>query len=834
MSTANIFPQFNKTAAIDGNVVLNRTNDIGICYKMELPEIFTLGESDFDHIHSDFLKIFSNLPEDTIVHKKDIFKQEYFDREVLKKDTFLQNSIYEHFGKRSFIKHQCIITFIKASTSTSQRNFDKVSLTKKNTSTASLAQIDLFNSSIEQVISSTNSSYYFKLTPLTEQEILNFIIDEYTLFGDTIGDYVPQDDCIKIGDNFINILSLRDDGQQKDGMISNCVLDNKKSTDKSKFFRSYTYPLGIEFNENHIFNQYIFLENQQKLKKILEANTKRLTSSSLLNRQNRILAEQNDAFLTRVENDNVKIVRTHANVVIWSDDKEKLKNTRNRVVGYFSEMEIIPYTNSKFDQDYIYQANFLGNGGLMPNEETFLTYLDLALCYWTTETNYKTDDNGLLFNDRINNVPIYIDVFNKPYENKDITNRNYVVVAPSGGGKSFLIKSKLRQQIENPNNSTVVLNVGGDDKLCRVYPDDCLYFEYIEGQPLDLNPFWVFNNTITAGKIDFLIDFINLLWGQKEDEITSDIYSSLEKIILMFYGIDFHYTIDSLNEKEYEVKNMESNSLQDFFKFIKEKKEEIKVATNDLIKIDSLVLNLEKYAIGIYSNLFTNGVPKTFENKKYIEFELDNIKDHKILFPVFGMIISDLVFNTMWKNDGKEKDFFIDEAWKVLEKKGMASLLKYLYKTIRKFNGSVGIAVQQITDLAPLGEADEKAILGNTAIKYLLDHREAESDVPILKEKLSMRDSDVSMLMSIENNTKPTVGNPLAYTELLLMKGSRDSKIVRLEVSLPCLAIFESDKDKLKVFNELYKYHHHSIKPTIADYIEVEIKKNKKMKDFIF
>ena len=75
----------------------------------------------------------------------------------------------------------------------------------------------------------------------------------------------------------------------------------------------------------------------------------------------------------------------------------------------------------------------------------------------------------------------------------------------------------------------------------------------------------------------------------------------------------------------------------------------------------------------------------------------------------------------MWADEGY-KDFFIDECWKILEKPGMALLLKYLYKTIRKFDGAVGIAVQQITDL--VGDiVVEKAILGNCSIKYVLRHK---------------------------------------------------------------------------------------------------------------
>lgn len=830
------FAQFNKVGAIDGNVIKNRSKDVAVCYRLHLPEIFTMGEPEFDLIHSDFLKALMVLPEGTIIHKKDIFKQKIYNSDNLQTDTYLQKSTADHFKGRIYINHECILSFILPEIPSLRKSYDKLSILTKRNSIAAIEEIEQFINTVEQSISVINSSSLLKAEPLTEDEIYEVILDEYTLFKDEVGDYVSNGNDFKIGDSHVKILSLRNDGQQKDGILNNCVLDRNRSTDNSRFFRSYCYPLALDFKKDHIYNQFIFIEDQSKIKKQLELNSKRLGSSRLLSRKNRLLADQNSVFLDSVEKDNVKIVRMHTNLVFWADSKEELKDISNKVSGYYSQMDILPYNNSHFDRDYIYLANHLGNAALLPVEETFLSYLDISLCYFSTETNYKSDDSGILFNDRISNIPLYTDVFHKPYEKKEILNRNYFMVAPSGGGKSFLSKNKLRQQIENPLNNTVVLNVGGDDKLCRMYPEDTIYFEYKEGQPLQLNPFWAHSNQITIGKIEFLTDFIGLLWKTGED-LNNDEKSSLDKVIIKFYNVE-GLAIGDIDAEDdnrvYKIKNTHNKSLPKFYNYLLENSVKIKEETYGLFKLDSLILNLEKYAVGMYSNLFITGEPQTFESKKYVEFELDNIKDHPILFPIFGMIISDLVFNTMWKKDDSEKDFFVDEAWKVLEKKGMVSLLKYLFKTIRKFDGSVGIAIQQITDLIPLGETNEAAIIGNTAIKYILDHRDVLGDVPILQKKLSLSNADVSMLLSIKNNTKPNAADPLAYTEFLFKKGSTNAKVLRLEVAKPCLAIYESDKKKLKTFNALYNYHHQKMIPAIDSYIEVEIDKTKLFTDYIF
>lgn len=829
----DVFSQFNKIASIDGNVIKNKAKDVAVVYKLNLPEIFTLGEDDFDTIHSDLLKTFSALPEGTVVHKKDIFIHNTYDNSSLSNETYLQQSVRRHFENRVFMEHECLISFIMPDLPALRRNYDKIEILSKKNSITALEEVEEFVNNVEQAVNVLNTSGLISAVALTQDEIYNAVYNEYAFYDNEIGDITSSKEELKIGNKEVRIFSLRDDAQQKDGHLSNCVLDKERTTDTTKFFRSYCYPLGLELDSNHIYNQYIFLEKQDLAKSRLETTNKKLGGSALLNRKNSINSKKNDEFLSNVESQNVKIVRLHCNLMIWNEDKERLNELAKKVKGVYSKMEVIPYINNHFDRDYIFIASQLGCGALLPSEETFISYLDISLCYYITETNYKSDQTGILYNDRIYQVPIFVDIFNEPYEKKLINNRNYIIIAPSGGGKSVNAKHKIRHQIENPNNSTVVLNIGGDDKICRMYPAETLYFKYTEGQSLHLNPFYI-KDTITSTKIEFIIDFIGLLW-KTDQNLTNDDRSAFEKIILKFYNVDIHEFIDvkmkdsDYVEKQYHIKGKDNSSLLDFYNYLEANKAEVQVYTFGLFDVESVILNLEKYTRGMYSSLFTNGKPLSFENKKYIEFELDNIKDNPVLFPIFGMVIADLILNTVWKDDGKEKDFFIDEAWKVVEKKGIAVLLKYCYKTIRKFNGSVGIAIQQITDLLVLPVEDQNAILGNTAVKIILDHREVTGDVPMLKEKLSLTNADIATILSIQNNTKFSKSNPRPYTEQAIKLGSQNCKIVRLELTKECLAIYESDKNKLRTFDELYKNNNNQIIPTIEDYIEVVIDKTKQL-----
>ena len=88
-------------------------------------------------------------------------------------------------------------------------------------------------------------------------------------------------------------------------------------------------------------------------------------------------------------------------------------------------------------------------------------------------------------------------------------------------------------------------------------------------------------------------------------------------------------------------------------------------------------------------------------NERFIVFELDNIKDHPILFPVVTIIIMEVFISKMRKLKGLRKMILIEEAWKAIAKEGMAEYIKYLFKTVRKFFGEAIVVTQEIEGLIP-------------------------------------------------------------------------------------------------------------------------------------
>ena len=64
--------------------------------------------------------------------------------------------------------------------------------------------------------------------------------------------------------------------------------------------------------------------------------------------------------------------------------------------------------------------------------------------------------------------------------------------------------------------------------------------------------------------------------------------------------------------------------------------------------------------------------------KRFIVFELDNIKDNKVLFPIVTIIIMETFINKMRRLKGIRKMILLEEAWKAIASPTMAEYIKYL------------------------------------------------------------------------------------------------------------------------------------------------------------
>ena len=142
-----------------------------------------------------------------------------------------------------------------------------------------------------------------------------------------------------------------------------------------------------------------------------------------------------DDYLNEAHSFSLTSIRAHFNVMAWGEGSEELKQIRNDVGAQLALMGCTPRHNT-VDVPTLFWAAIPGNEGDFPTEESFYTFLEQGLCLFNEETNYRSSLSpfGIKMADRVSGIPIHLDISDYPMKKGWISNRNRVVIGPSGGG----------------------------------------------------------------------------------------------------------------------------------------------------------------------------------------------------------------------------------------------------------------------------------------------------------------------------------------------------------------------------------------------------------------
>ena len=223
--------------------------------------------------------------------------------------------------------------------------------------------------------------------------------------------------------------------------------------------------------------------------------------------------------------------------------------------------------------------------------------------------------------------------------------------------------------------------------------------------------------------------------------------------------------------------------------------EEKKVREKDF-DIDGFLNVLEPYYKGgEYDYLLNSDKELDLLHKRFIVFEIDSIKDHPILFPVTTIIIMELFINKMRRLKGIRKMIVIEEAWKAIASANMASYIKYLYKTVRKFFGEAVVVTQEVEDIISSAIVKD-SIINNSDCKILLDQRKFMNKFEQIQSLLGLTEKEKSQILSINQSNDPS----RLYKEVWIGLGGTQSAVYATEVSTQeYLAYTTEESEKLEV-----------------------------------
>jgi len=786
MKAATIESKF-PLLAVEHDCIISKDADITVAYRVELPELFTVTSTEYEAIHSSWAKAVKVLPEYSVVHKQDWFVRETYKPATDKDDmSFLSRSFEKHFNERPFLNHSCFLFLTKTTKERMRMQSNFSSLCRgniipkevnKDTSVKFLEAVGQF----ERII---NDSGFVKLTRISSDEITGTdeqagLIEKYFVLSldDTtcLQDMELGSDGLRVGNKHVCLHTLSD-AEDLPGRIGTDMRYEKLSTDRSDCRLSFASPVGLLLSCDHIYNQYLFIENSTENLQKFEKSARNMQSLSRYSRGNQINKEWIDQYLNEAHSFGLTSIRAHFNVLAWSDDVEELKHIRNDVGSQLALMECKPRHNT-VDAAVLYWAAMPGNGGDFPAEESFYTFIEPALCFFTEETNYRSSPSpfGIKMADRVSGKPLHVDISDLPMKKGIITNRNKFILGPSGSGKSFFTNHMCRQYYEQGTHIVLVDTGNSYQGLCnlinkRTNGQDGVYFTYTEENPISFNPFFTDDNVFDIEKRESIKTLILTLWKRDNEPP-----SRAEEVALS-------NAVSQYIEKLKTNKKLEP-SFNTFYEFVRDdyKKvlEEKKVREKDFDIMGFLNVLEPYYRGGEYDFLLNSDKQLDLLSKRFIVFEIDAIKDHKILFPVVTIIIMEVFINKMRRLQGIRKMILIEEAWKAIAKEGMAEYIKYLFKTVRKFFGEAIVVTQEVDDIIASPIVKE-SIINNSDCKILLDQRKYMNKFDSIQALLGLTEKEKSQVLSINMSNVPS----RKYKEVWFGLGGVQSAVYATEVSL--------------------------------------------------
>ena len=323
------------------------------------------------------------------------------------------------------------------------------------------------------------------------------------------------------------------------------------------------------------------------------------------------------------------------------------------------------------------------------------------------------------------------------------SNKNCVIAAESGSGKSFLLNEIILSYMSEGARVWVVDAGKSYKKLCdSLYGD---FIEFGESSKICLNPFQTIEN-----------------WDEEEDMVValiSTMASDKERLSDLQNA--------ELRRMMKELWNQHGQSMN--IDMIRDKC----LASEDSRVVD---IGVQLYAFttkGGYGRFFNGQNTVSFGND-FTVLELDELQGRKHLRQVVLLQLIYQIQREMYLGErNRKKLVIIDEAWDLIKEGEISVFMEHAYRKFRKYGGSAIIATQSVSDL--YDNQVGRAIAENSATMLLLGQKRETIEAVKEKKYLVLPPSGFEMAKSVHTEAG-------VYSEIFLYT-ERGMGIGRLVVS---------------------------------------------------
>lgn len=297
------------------------------------------------------------------------------------------------------------------------------------------------------------------------------------------------------------------------------------------------------------------------------------------------------------------------------------------------------------------------------------------------------------------------------------TNKNLVISAESGSGKSFEVNELITSYMSEGAQVWVVDAGKSYQKLAEQVGGDFVHFG--ETSKVCLAPFKFVENY--EDEEDAIISNISAMASQSGSLIDLQ-RSALKQITAMLWAE---------RGNALQIDDIAQRCLENEDQRIKDVGQQLYAFTSN----------------GSYGKYFTGDNNISFQ-KQFTVLELDELQGRKHLRQVVLLqLIYQIQQEVFLGERNRKKLVIIDEAWDLLKEGEVSVFMEHAYRKFRKYGGTVIIATQSINDL--YSNEVGRAIAENSSSMYLLGQTEESIESVKREKRLVLSDGGFNALKSV-------------------------------------------------------------------------------------
>ncbi|NOW95969.1 TraG family conjugative transposon ATPase [Mucilaginibacter sp. SG564] len=771
MSAKSLFniPYAGIDKAGNYDLLIGLTGEYSIIIEINNPVIrYSADPSGYEEYHHLLINIVKILGEGHLMQKHDIISRYAFHAQ--KAEEYLQQHYNAHFEGRERLRVATYLTVTKQVKKGAFYNYDPKGLRD-------------FLQSVGKVLDVLPSAKVMNEAAINHL-VLQMLSMNFKSGSINLNNLSPTETEVNLGERAIRSISLINiDTIDLPPEVSTHIELNERESTRGFPIDFLSFLFKVPGCDAVVYNQVVEIPNQVMTLRKLEQKKKR--HAGIPDPANQLCVDDIDLLLTDVARENQLLVNAHYNILICTQ-KEALDKATNFVESSLFQLGIIPSKNA-YNQLELFRTALPGNGGELKVYDWFLTTCDAAMCFFFKESLPKDEPSDFLlrFTDR-QGIPIGIDPADLPMRTGRINNRNKFVLGPSGSGKSFFMNALIEQYMLY-NMDVVIVDTGHSySGLCAYYKGK--YVTYTDKSPITMNPFRMTHEEYNIEKKDFLCTLIGVVWKGAEGILTPVERDVISNVISAYYATNFPVN----GELKFDT----------FYDFALQKIPEIKQEERIVFDFDEFRYVLKKfYKGGEFATMLNKETDKSLFTERFIVYEIDAIKEHKILFPLVTLSIMDVFIQKMRHRSDRRKTLIVEEAWKAIASPLMAGYLLYMYKTVRKFWGEAIVVTQELGDI--IGNSIVKdSIINNSDTICLLDQTKFRDNYNEIAALLSISEIERRKIFTI--NQLDNSENRGRFKEVYIRRGAI-GEVYGVEVSLHQYLTYTTEKPEKSAVEKYIK-----------------------------